>query len=360
MKRLIKLIPASLFILLLTPGLLIAQQEKNVEKKVIEKKKIEKEGNKEIREVIIRKSADKKEKITIEIDGDNVRINGKPVKDFSDKDINISINKFRDFDNLRITSPRGNMNLQRDQHEFKFFGENENKAMLGIGTVISASGTVEIKEVIKESAAEKAGLKKGDIITHVDEIKIASPDELTKAIGDHKPGDKVVIAIQRDKTDQKINVELGKWEGMYSKALKNYTETITRGNDALTKGRNMFEMDRMLPGLPRLPKATNPPSFEFWKMDSKPKLGLSVQDTEDGNNVKVVEVDTDGNAGKAGIKKDDLITHLNDKEVKTADDVAKIVRENKEGSSYMIKVLRNGKVQNFEVKIPKKLKTVDL
>ncbi len=355
MKRLIKLIPASLFILLLTPGLLIAQQEKNVEKKVIEKKKIEKEGNKEIREVIIRKSADRKEKITIKIDGDNVLINGKPVKDFSDKDINISINKFRDFDNLRIASPRGNMNLQRDQHEFKFFGENENKAMLGVSTEKSASGTVEIKEVIKGSAAEKGGLKKGDIITQVDEIKISNPDELTKTIGDHKPGDKVVVLILRDNKGQKLNVELGKWEGMQLNVQKGYYEALPKGN--------YFELDRMLPSmpsLPRVPRMTSPPSLNFWTMDNKPKMGLSVQDTEDGKNVKVLEVTTDGNAGKAGVKKDDLITHINDKEVKTADDVAKIVKENKDGSSYMIKLLRNGKVQNFEVKIPKKLKTVDL
>lgn len=346
MKRLIKLIPAFLFVLVITPRLLNAQDEKIVERKV-EKGITGKVDNREIREIIIRKNGDKEEKFTIEIDGDNVTINGKPAKYFNGRDIEISINKFKDFDNLRITSPNAYMKFRRAENGLMFFGENANKAMLGVSTEKSASGTVEIIEIIKESAAEKAGLKKGDIISKVDEKIISSPDELTKAIGDHKPGDKVVIAIQRDKKEQKINVELGKWEGLYSNALKKYEEALPR----------IEMMEKMLP---RVPRATNPPFFEFGNMGSKSKLGLSVQDTEDGKNVKVVEVDADGNAGKAGVKKDDLITHINDKEVKTADDVAKIVKENKDGSSYMIKLLRNGKVQNFEVKIPKKLKTIDL
>jgi serine protease Do len=89
-------------------------------------------------------------------------------------------------------------------------------------------------------------------------------------------------------------------------------------------------------------------------------LGLSVQDTEDGKGVKVIEVDDEGTAKKAGIKANDVITEVDGKAVKSADEVAKIVRESKDKASLMFKLQRDGKTQNIEVKIPKKLKTADL
>jgi serine protease Do len=60
------------------------------------------------------------------------------------------------------------------------------------------------------------------------------------------------------------------------------------------------------------------------------------------------------------VKENDIITHFNDKEVNSADEVAKMVRENKDKVSIKLKVTRNGKPQNIEVKMPRKLKTADL
>jgi serine protease Do len=95
-------------------------------------------------------------------------------------------------------------------------------------------------------------------------------------------------------------------------------------------------------------------------MAGRPRLGLSVQDTDDGKGVKVIDVDDEGNAKKAGIKEDDLITEIDGKAVNSADEVARIVRDSREKNSMMFKINRGGKTQNIEVKIPRKLKTADL
>jgi serine protease Do len=95
-------------------------------------------------------------------------------------------------------------------------------------------------------------------------------------------------------------------------------------------------------------------------MGGAPKLGLSVQDTEDGKGVKVVEVDEDSNEGKAGVKENDIITHINDEAVNSADEIARKVRTARDKASLQFKVLRNGKAQTIEVKTPRKLKTADL
>ena len=104
----------------------------------------------------------------------------------------------------------------------------------------------------------------------------------------------------------------------------------------------------------------NGKTYNYSWSGSGPKLGLSVQDTDDGKGVKVIEVDDESNAQKAGIKEDDIITEVENKAVNSADEVAKIIKDSKDKTSVMVKLTRNGKTQNIEVKIPRKLKTADL
>ena len=105
--------------------------------------------------------------------------------------------------------------------------------------------------------------------------------------------------------------------------------------------------------MPEVPRVT-------YGFGGGPKLGLSVQDTEDGKGVKVLDVDDDGNAAKAGIKENDVITRVNEEEVNSADEISRLVRTNRDKPSLRLQVLRNGKSQTIEVKVPRKLKTADL
>ncbi len=90
------------------------------------------------------------------------------------------------------------------------------------------------------------------------------------------------------------------------------------------------------------------------------KLGLRIQDTEEGNGVKVLNVDDNSAAAKAGLKADDIITEIGGKKVMTTDEARDQLKENKDKTNYTIKVLRAGKEMSFDVKIPKKLKTANL
>jgi len=115
----------------------------------------------------------------------------------------------------------------------------------------------------------------------------------------------------------------------------------------------------VMPKMQTVPKTRIAPG-QYFAFDNRPRLGLSVQDTDDGKGVKVIDIDDEGNAKKAGVKENDVIIAVNDKEVNSADEVAKIVRENKDKPSVMLKIKRDGKTQNIEVKMPRKLKTADL
>ncbi|MGZ8556792.1 MAG: PDZ domain-containing protein [Chitinophagaceae bacterium] len=341
MKQVIKKLSfAILSFLLIAPATLMAQNE-DKEKEAKEKKEAE--------QIIITRKGNKEEKIVVEVNGDKVIVNGKEIRDDKDGEVTVRRHKIKDVWAFEGDGLTGNWDENHNRmrilnEKLQLLNSDENRAMLGVTTDHADKGA-EIQSVSKQSAAEKAGLKKGDIITKIDDKKIETPDDLTEAIRDHKPGNKVSITYLRDKKEQKATAELGKWKG---------ARAYNFGND----GQN-FNMDFEMPGIPALPHVA--PFGQTWNWSGGgPKLGVSVQDTEDGKGVNVIEVDEDGNAAKAGIKEEDIITEVDGKAVNSADEIAKLMKESKDKISVKVKLLRKGKSETVEVKIPRKLKTADL
>src|SRR5688572_204040 len=345
MKRLaVNFAIAALFATLAIPS--FAQDEKD---KVKEKEASkQKEVKKNVEQIVITRNSDTKEKTVIEINGDKITVNGKPIEDLKDGDVRVHRNKYKTMEGLNTyTLPRNGagQSFSWDDHgnNFRMFGDmDENRAMLGVVTE-ETEGGVKVTEITAESAAKKAGIKEGDIIKKINETKIEDPDELTEAIRKHKPGEKVTVTLLRDKKEQKVTAELGKWKGV--------------GPFGIGPNQN-FNWDKDYQ-FDVIPKVQATPRAYAWSGNS-PRLGLSVQDTDDGKGVKVIEVDEDSNAAKAGLKENDVLTHFNDKEVNSADEVAKLVKENKDKPTISLKIKRDGKAQNIEVKMPRKLKTADL
>ena len=337
MKQLIKKISFTLLaVIILAPASIMAQK--------VDKEKDAKE-KKEAEQIVITRKSNKDEKIIVEVNGDKVIVNGKEIKDDKDGEVTVRRHKIKDVWALGGDGLTGAWDENHNE-QMKLLNMDENRAMLGVTTDHADSGA-EIQSVSKESAAEKAGLKKGDIITKIDAKKIETPDDLTEAIQDHKPGDKVNITYLRDKKEQKASAELGKWKGTRAFTFKN--------------GGQDFNMDfeNMTPNIQAIPRIA--PFGQTWNWSGGgPKLGVSVQDTEDGKGVNVIDVDEDGNAAKAGIKEEDIITEVDGKAVNSADEIAKLMKENKDKISVKVKLLRKGKTETVEVKIPRKLKTADL
>jgi C-terminal processing protease CtpA/Prc len=62
---------------------------------------------------------------------------------------------------------------------------------------------------IKGSPAEKAGLKKGDVILKVGGVGVTDPEATVKAVRQAKPGDKLDFRISRDDKEMVISVTVG-------------------------------------------------------------------------------------------------------------------------------------------------------
>jgi serine protease Do len=324
MKKYLMSVPGLLIVALLLSQVTIAQ-DKNEKTKM---------GDKD--EIIIKRKDGKNTKITIEIKDDQVLVNGKPYDEYKDDDI--TIRKRR---NVVIATPRSPFRGQGGTYSFDsqegFFGmADDNVAFLGVVSEKNDKGAL-IEQITKESSAEKAGLKKGDIITKVDDSKIEDPEDLTKAIRKHKPEEKATIAYLRDGKENKLTVTLGK-----------------RNNGGLS-----FAMPRTYVA-PDMNMNWDNGLGDVLAFAGRPRLGIQAQDTEEGKGVKVIDIDDESPAEKAGIKEGDVITEFDGEAVNSAEELARAARSSKDKSTFKIKLLRDGKAQTIEVKIPKKLNTANL
>ena len=102
------------------------------------------------------------------------------------------------------------------------FGDVQN-AILGIrGTNVNSAIAGELGLDVTQgfyiggteagSGAEKAGLKEGDIIQMIDNVKIRKFADLTGYVSSKRPGDIVAVKLLRNGKERNINVTLTKYE----------------------------------------------------------------------------------------------------------------------------------------------------
>lgn len=65
-----------------------------------------------------------------------------------------------------------------------------------------------VNGVTQDSPADKAGIKKGDVITKIDGEQVDAATSLITSIRNHKVGDKVTLTVLRDGKEQELEVEL--------------------------------------------------------------------------------------------------------------------------------------------------------
>lgn len=65
--------------------------------------------------------------------------------------------------------------------------------------------TATVQEVFQDSAAEKSGLERGDLILRVNDLDIDNRKTLMDKIGEYTPGDRVVLKVRRE--EQELTIE---------------------------------------------------------------------------------------------------------------------------------------------------------
>jgi serine protease Do len=86
--------------------------------------------------------------------------------------------------------------------------KEDKKLSVDYGILVTPGENGEVA-VTSGSAADKAGLKKGDIVLEFNGTKLTKDNPLAKLISDLKPGDKVTLKILRDGKEQILEAVLG-------------------------------------------------------------------------------------------------------------------------------------------------------
>src|SRR5687767_3668738 len=175
-------------------------------------KEKEKDKNKETEHIVITRTGDNEGKTVIEIDGDKIKVNGKEVEKGKADGVTVQRHKYSGNAVRAFRGQDWDYNFDFD-HNLSLFSEDANRAMLGVVTDETDKGA-KITSITDESAAEKAGLKVGDVITRIDDDAIEDAEDVADAIREHKPGDKVTVTYLRAGKEQKVTAELGKWKGV--------------------------------------------------------------------------------------------------------------------------------------------------
>jgi serine protease Do len=137
-----------------------------------------------------------------------------------EKSVNVKLGQ-REEDSFKIfTSPKGHKQIKIEGAPWEWGDskKGEKTAFAGIVTQGLSDGLAQyfkvesgalISEVVKDSPAEKAGLKAGDVITKIGDEKIEDEGDVRSAIQDHKPGDGTDFTVKRDGQETVIKVTLG-------------------------------------------------------------------------------------------------------------------------------------------------------
>lgn len=182
------------------------------------------------------------------------------------------------------------------------------RGMLGItGTELNAdlaqsfgysqSSGAFVNEVMKGSAAAKAGIKSGDIITSVNGKRISSFAQLRAAVATNRPGSTIDLGVFRAGKDLTLQVKLGDEQS--------YDEESGSADDASS----------LSPAL----------------------AGASLSNADDG--VKVTNVEQGSMAQRLGLKTGDVITGLNRSDVDNIAELKKLLSKTK-GRISALRIVR--------------------
>jgi Do/DeqQ family serine protease len=159
-----------------------------------------------------------------------------------------------------------------------------------------AKGVI-VSEVRPGSAADQAGVKRGDVITAFNGVAVHDINSLRNRVAEAGPGKSAELAIIRDGSEKRLTVKLD--EASPEKRARN--------------GQLDGESDKSALGVSVTPLTP----------ELADRLGVS----KDAHGLVVQDLNADGRAAEAGIQKGDVIEEVNRQSMHTTDDLRAAIRK---------------------------------
>lgn len=170
------------------------------------------------------------------------------------------------------------------------------------------TGGVLVQRVEVNSPAQKAGLKRYDLIVAINNRQVKSASELQMEIANSAPGDEIDVTVFRNKEKLKLKVKV-------SEAPDDLREQAAGESKSLNLGMSLI---KNTPALAR-------------EYDLKTAKGLVVEN-----------VARDGTAARNGIRPGDVILAVNRSEVDSVEQFSRILAGRRSGSMVLLLINRDG------------------
>jgi serine protease Do len=190
-----------------------------------------------------------------------------------------------------------------------------------------------VKDVVEDSPADEAGIRREDVILIFDGKELDDSDELIRVVRKASPGDEVKLLIVRDGKEKSISVILGKVPKDDLQVLEYFPED----------------------------KKFKAYSHSFSSFGGR--IGVKVQDLNEqlgeyfgvkgGEGALITEADEDGPAYEAGLRAGDVIVEVDGEKIDDVDELRDEISDKDEGDKVEINVIRDRQPKKFTVEIEK-------
>jgi S1-C subfamily serine protease len=265
---------------------------------------------------------------------------------------------------------------------------------------------VRVQEVIPDSPAARAGLRPGDIITQIGRRPVEDFHDLVNAVSRWRPGERANIQVQREGRDRNLRVTLGergfrrmpgadeesrdfqdrygRWQGESTgdqgfqqlqqrfRQLESRLQDIQRqGRGGAERGESQRELRQLVQRLDQLEERVEEAQHEqtrYGRQQRGAVLGVQTRQwrrqfdgrqggpAEEG--VQVTAIESDSPAAEAGLRRGDIITRVDDRNVATTQELRQALQRSG-GREATLQIVRGGRQMELNVRPEERSATAD-
>lgn len=173
-----------------------------------------------------------------------------------------------------------------------------------------------VSDVMEKSPAEKAGIKRGDVIIQFQDKPVDNPGHLRNAVAETPVGAKVKLTLIRDKKELSVQLTIGE-----------LPKNLTKGGGEGEEKSN--EESRAVSGV----------DVSNLTKELARRLGIPFKE----NMVVVTNVESGSSAEEAGVLRGDIVLEINRVAIKNSDDYDNAMSQIKKGHELLLLINRQGR-----------------
>lgn len=229
------------------------------------------------------------------------------------------------------------------------------RGWLGLSIAQDEEGRIDVVGVDDESPAELAKLREGDVILKFGNQDVTSTQMLASEIRKRKPGEDVILKVERDGKPMEVKVKLGEYPE--AEAKRELELRFPRLFPPLPPPMAVTPKDKA----PKPPKAFVSPRAREFSWERRKFIGVYLDElnaevseyfgVKEGIGLLVNRLTDKGPAQKAGLRVGDVIVKAEGNPVETVNELSGIVQNKKKGDKVKLEILREKKPLTFDVEV---------